>query len=137
MDFQLTDEQISLKKKVRDLAVKQIAPMVENWEKEGLMNDQEMMPAYKNLGLLGMTLPKEYGGGGRSVFDAILVIEELARLSTIASMPVFETSVGPIRVVEKFGTEEQKKRFIPPCCTGEKLMAVAMTEPEAGSALTD
>ena len=88
-------------------------------------------------GLTGLKFDREYGGGGRSVFDAILVMEELARLSTIASMPVFETSVGPIRVVEKFGTDEQKKRFIPPCCNGDKLMAVAMTEPEAGTALTD
>lgn len=137
MDFQLTKEQINLKKKVREFADQQIVPMVETWEKEGWLDDQEMLPAYREMGLIGMALPREYGGGGRPVFDAILVMEELARLSTIASMPVFETSVGPIRVVEKFGTEEQKKRFIPPCCTGEKLMAVAMTEPEAGTALTD
>ena len=58
-------------------------------------------------------------------------------MSPIAAQPVFETSVGPIRVVEQFGSEEQKQRFIPPSCTGEKLMAVAMTEPGAGSALTD
>ncbi|MCJ7773861.1 MAG: acyl-CoA dehydrogenase family protein [Desulfobacterales bacterium] len=137
MNFQLTDDQINLKNKVREFADQEIAPMVGTWEKEGQMNDQELISAYQELGLIGMTLPKEYGGGGRSVFDAILVMEELARLSTIASMPVFETSVGPIRVVEQFGTEEQKKRYIPPCCTGEKLMAVAMTEPEAGTALTD
>lgn len=137
MEFQLTEEQSHLKKKVREFADEQLALMVETWEREGRTNDQDMIPAYRELGLMGMTLPKEYGGGGRPVFDAILVMEELARLSTIASMPVFETNVGPIRVVEKFGTDEQKKRFIPPCCSGEKLMAVAMTEPEAGTALTD
>jgi alkylation response protein AidB-like acyl-CoA dehydrogenase len=76
-------------------------------------------------------------GAGLTTFDAFLAIAELARVSPIAAMPVFETSVGPVRVVEQFGTEDQKKRFIPPACTGEKLMAVAMTEPEAGSALTD
>jgi len=137
MKFQLTGEQIELKRKVSEFAEAQIAPLIKTWEKEGQMNDRDIMPAYREMGLIGMTLPKEFGGGGRPVFDAILVMEELARLSTIASMPVFETSVGPIRVVEKFGTDEQKKRFIPPSCTGEKLMAVAMTEPEAGTALTD
>ena len=89
------------------------------------------------MGLLGISLPERFGGGGQTAFEAILAIEELARVSPIAALPVFETSVGPIRVVEFFGTEEQKQRFLPPSCTGEKLMAVAMTEPGAGSALTD
>jgi butyryl-CoA dehydrogenase len=89
------------------------------------------------MGLLGISLPEKYGGAGLSAFEAILAIEELARVSPIAAGPVFETSVGPIRVVDIFGSEEQKQRFLPPSCTGEKLMAVAMTEPGAGSALTD
>ena len=86
---------------------------------------------------MGICLPERFGGGGQTAFEAVLAIEELARVSPIIAFPVFETSVGPIRVVDQFGTEEQKQRFIPPACTGEKLMSVAMTEPGAGSALTD
>jgi alkylation response protein AidB-like acyl-CoA dehydrogenase len=137
MDFQLNEEQKIFKKMVHDFADQRLAPLVPTWEKpEGFM-DRKVLTLYQEMGLLGITLPERFGGGDQTAFEAILAIEELARVSPIAAFPVFETSVGPIRVVEKFGTEEQKQRFIPPACTGEKLMAVAMTEPGAGSALTD
>lgn len=137
MDFQLTDEQRIFKKMVHDFANERVAPMVKTWDEQGIPVPQSFLSEYVDRGLLGITLPEKYGGGGLSAFEAILAIEELARVSCIAASPVFETSVGPIRVVEQFGTEEQKQRFIPPSCTGEKMMSVAMTEPEAGSALTD
>jgi alkylation response protein AidB-like acyl-CoA dehydrogenase len=137
MDFQLNEEQRIFKKTVHDFADQRMAPLVPEWDEKGTFVEKDLLSQYAQMGLLGITLPEEYGGAGLSAFDAVLAIEELARISPIAAMPVFETSVGPIRVVEKFGTEDQKKRFIPPACTGEKLMAVAMTEPEVGSALTD
>jgi alkylation response protein AidB-like acyl-CoA dehydrogenase len=137
MDFQLTEEQKIFKKAVHDFADQRIAPLVKDWDEKGSFMERNILTEYAEMGLLGITLPERYGGGGLAAFDAILAIEELARVSPIASGPVFETSVGPIRAVEKFGTEEQKQRFIPPSCTGEKMMAVAMTEPGAGSALTD
>ncbi len=136
MDFQLNEEQRIFKKMVHDFADQVVAPLVPSWE-EGAFMDREILSRYAQMGLLGICLPERFGGGGQSAFEAILAIEELARVSPIAAGPVFETSVGPIRVVEQFGTEEQKQRFVPPSCTGEKLMAVAMTEPGAGSALTD
>ena len=137
MDFQLNEEQRIFKKTVHDFADQRMAPLVPTWEEKGSFVETDLLSQYAEIGLLGITLPEEYGGSGLAAFDAVLAIEELARVSPIAAMPVFETSVGPIRVVELFGTEDQKKRFIPPACTGEKLMAVAMTEPEVGSALTD
>ncbi len=139
MDFQLTEEQKIFKKTVHDFADSFIAPMVDVWEKGGVspLGRDEFLAEYKKLGLLGITLPEKYGGGGMPAFFAILAMEELARVSTRASGPVFESSFGPIRAIELFGTEEQKQRFIPPCARGEKFMSVAMTEPGAGSALTD
>jgi alkylation response protein AidB-like acyl-CoA dehydrogenase len=137
VDFQLTEEQRIFKKMVHDFADEQLAPLVPNWDQPGHFMDRKILSQYAAMGLLGICLPEEYGGGGQTAFEAILAIEELARVSPVAAGPVFETSVGPIRVVEQFGTEEQKQRFIPPSCSGEKLMAVAMTEPGAGSALTD
>lgn len=137
MDFQLNEEQRIFKKMVHDFADQKLAPLVPTWEERGGFLDRDQLPMYAKMGLLGISLPERFGGGGQTTFEAILAIEELARVSPVAAGPVFETSVGPIRVVEQFGTEEQKQRFIPPSCTGEKLMAVAMTEPGAGSALTD
>jgi butyryl-CoA dehydrogenase len=137
MDFQLSEEQRIFKKMVHDFADQRMAPMVKAWDEQGTFMDKKVFSEFVPMGLLGISLPERFGGGGLSAFEAILAVEELARVSPIAAQPVFETSVGPIRVVEKFGSEEQKQRFIPPSCTGEKLMAVAMTEPGAGSALTD
>ncbi|MDI6616889.1 MAG: acyl-CoA dehydrogenase family protein, partial [Syntrophaceae bacterium] len=137
MDFQFSEEQRMFKQSVHDFADERLAPLVEEWDKKGAILDHSILSEYVDMGLLGITLPEKYGGAGLTAFDAVLAMEELARVSPLAAMPVFETSVGPIRVVELFGTEEQKERFIPPACTGEKLMSVAMTEPEAGSALTD
>ena len=137
MDFQLNEEQRIFKKTVHDFADQRLAPLVKAWDEQGAFMDRKTLSQYAEMGLLGISLPETYGGGGLSSFEAILAIEELARVSPIAAAPVFETSVGPIRVVHLFGNEEQKRRFLPPSCTGEKLMAVAMTEPGAGSALTD
>jgi len=137
MDFQLSEEQRIFKKMVHDFADQRLAPLVKEWEEGRSILDRKLISEYRELGLLGIPLPETYGGGGLSTFESVLAIEELARVTPIAAAPVFETSVGPIRVVELFGTEEQKRRFLPPSCTGEKLMAVAMTEPGAGSALTD
>jgi alkylation response protein AidB-like acyl-CoA dehydrogenase len=122
---------------VHDFAEERIAPLVNDWERTGVAIGRELIAEYRDLGLLGITLPERYGGSGLPAIYAILAMEELARVSTRASGPVMESSLGPIRVVEKFGTEEQKRRFIPPCCRGEKFMSVGMTEPDAGSALTD
>ena len=80
---------------------------------------KELLAEYADLGLLGISLTEKYGGGGLSSFEAILAIEELARVSPIAAGPVFETTVGPVKVVEQFGTEEQKQRFIPPPARGK------------------
>ena len=137
MDFQLTEEQAMLKKMVHDFADEKIAPLVGQWDEKCESPDRVIISQYADMGLLGITLPQKYGGAGLTAFDAVLAMEELARVSPIAALPVFEASVGPIRVVELFGSEEQKERFLPPACKGEKFMSVAMTEPEAGSALTD
>ncbi len=119
MDFQLTEEQKLFKQSVHDFADSRIAPMVDYWEKGDLsLARKDLIAEYRELGLLGITLPEEYGGQGLPAIYAILAMEELARVTTRASGVVMESSFGPIRAVEKFGTEEQKQRFIPPCARG-------------------
>ncbi len=137
MDFQLTEEQKMLKKMVHDFAEKELRDKVAGWEARGERLPHEYVKMMAGLGLLGLCLPVGYGGQGRSAFEAILAIEELARVSHLCASPVFESNVGPVKVIEQFGTEEQKRKYIPPICRGESMISVAMTEPEAGSALTD
>jgi len=137
MEFQLNEEQKMLKKMVHELAEKEFRPKVAEWEAEAEQMPREYFKKLADLGLLGLPIPVEYEGQGRTAFEGILAIEELARVSIQPAMPVFESSVGPVRVIEQFGTEEQKRKYVPPVCRGESWIAVGMTEPEAGSALTD
>jgi butyryl-CoA dehydrogenase len=137
MEFQLNEEQKMLKKMEHELAEKEFRPKVAEWEAEAEQMPREYFKKLADLGLLGLPIPVEYEGQGRTAFEGILAIEELARVSIQPAMPVFESSVGPVRVIEQFGTEEQKRKYVPPVCRGESWIAVGMTEPEAGSALTD
>lgn len=137
MDFTLTDEQKNLVQMVRDFVAKEIEPYTHAWDRQKEYPLNELRKKYADLGLLGLSLPEQYGGEGLTVFEVVLVLEEIAKVSPVAALPVFEANVGPIKVVELFGTPEQKQKYIPPVCQGECSIAVGMTEPDAGSALTD
>lgn len=136
MDFNLDKEQQMLVDMLRKMGRK------ENFKQLAVEIDRTgefpefLMKKFADLGLLGMTLSPEYGGGGQPGINAILAIEELAKFSPMIAAPVFESNVGPVRVINAFGTEEQKKSIIPGVCAGENSVSVCMTEPEAGSDLT-
>jgi alkylation response protein AidB-like acyl-CoA dehydrogenase len=135
--FDLNDEQLQLREMTAKLARERHAPHVHAWERErsSLPGDERRRLA--ELGLIGICLPEEYGGGGRPLLDALVVIEELAKVSMQGAWPVFEGAAGPVRVVHLFGTDEQKQRLLPPVVSGEKTIAVAISEADAGSAATD
>jgi alkylation response protein AidB-like acyl-CoA dehydrogenase len=135
--FDLTPEQVDLREMTAKLAHDRHRPHLAEWERErmSLPNDERIKLA--DLGLLGICLPEEYGGGGRPLLDALIVIEELAKVSMQGAWPVFEGAAGPARVIHLFGTDEQKQRLLPPVVSGEKTIAVAISEPDAGSAATD
>ncbi len=137
MDFQLTDEQLRLQATVRALADKECAPLAAAWDRDGRVPDRKFEEGLVALGLYGMTLPEAYGGGGHDLLTAILCIEQLARVSPLCAAGVFESNVGPVRVIERFGSEAQKRRWLPLACRGEAEISIAMSEPEAGSALTE
>ena len=136
MDFNLTDEQQMLVDTMRKMGKK------ENFRQKAMDIDgtgefpRDLMQKYGEMGLLGMTLSEEYGGGGQPGLNAILCIEELAKFSPMCAAPVFESNVGPVRVIDTFGTKEQKEKILPGVCKGELSVSVCMTEPEAGSDLT-
>jgi alkylation response protein AidB-like acyl-CoA dehydrogenase len=95
------------------------------------------MERYAALGYLGINLPQVYGGHGLSHLDAVIVLEEFAKISPAVAFPVFESCFGPILAIAHFAPEPLRKRLIPEVVAGKHMVAVAMSEPEAGSALTD
>ncbi len=136
MNFTLSEEQQMLVAMIRDLGEKEKFRELAKKVDETCEFPMHLLPLYANLGLLGMTLSPEYGGGGQPLINAVLAIEELAKFSPMIAAPVFESSVGPIKAVDILGTETQKQKLIPGACSGKYSVSAAMTEPEAGSDLT-
>ena len=135
--FELTEEQRDLRDLAAQVAAEQYAPHAREWDARRAHLPETERKRLADLGLLALTLPEEYGGGDRPLLDALIVLEELAKASPVAAWPVFEASTGPARVLHLFGTEEQKKRYLPAVAAGETTIAVSISEPEAGSAATD
>ena len=136
MNFELTEEQTMLLDTLRTMARREkFKELAVEIDRTGEF-PWHLMKKYAELGLVGMTLSPEHGGGGRPGIDAILAIEELAKISPMIAAPVFESNVGPVRIIDTFGTEAQKSAILPGVCKGELSVSVCMTEPEAGSDLT-
>jgi butyryl-CoA dehydrogenase len=133
----LTDEQLDLRELASKLARERYAPRAQEWDRKRACLPDNERRRLAELGLLGITLPAEYGGSERPLLDALIVIEELAKASMAAVWPVFEAATGPARVVELFGTDAQRERFLPPVTRGETTIAVAISEADAGSGATD
>jgi butyryl-CoA dehydrogenase len=136
MEFELTREQKMLINSLRDMAKKEKFKELAMEIDESGQFPRFLIPKFAEMGLLGMCLSKDYGGAGEDSLMAILAIEELAKYSSIIATPVFESNVGPIRVIDLFGTEAQKKEMIPGTCSGQYSVSVCMTEPDGGSDLT-
>lgn len=136
MDFTLSEEQQLMINTIRKMGER------ENFRELAARIDAsgefpyDLIPKFSEMGLLAMSLSPEYGGSGLPSLTAVLAIEELAKYSPVIAMPVFEANVGPVRVIDMFGSEEQKRSIIPKVCKGEYSVSVAMTEPNAGSDLT-
>jgi butyryl-CoA dehydrogenase len=137
MDFQLSEEQKELKESVRRYARERLAPVAEQIEQDGEPPSKELVREFAQMGYLGINIPEELGGQGLSNLDALIVVEELGRISSAVAFPVFESCVGPVRAIEKFASRELAEEVVPAVCAGEKVVAIAMSEPAAGSALTD
>jgi butyryl-CoA dehydrogenase len=133
----LTDEQRDLREMAAALAADHYAPNARAWDEDRTPLPSVERKRLASLGLLGITLPESCGGSGRPLLDALVVLEELAKASPIAAWPVFEANTGPARVIDLFGTEDQKRRFLEPVVQGEATIAVSISEPDAGSAATD
>lgn len=133
----MTDDQRELRDLARHLARDVYEPRAREWDREFAFLPDEERKRLAGLDLLGITLPEAHGGAGRPLLDALVVIEEIAKVCQLAAFPIFEAATGPVRVIDLFGTEDQKARLLPPVIRGEKTIAVAISEPDAGSAATD
>jgi alkylation response protein AidB-like acyl-CoA dehydrogenase len=135
MDLELGPEQEAFRRRVRELADAVFAARAAAWdasEDYPWENVKDLVGA----GLMGMTIPHEYGGSDRPVLDVILAIEEVARACGITGRIVVEGSLGVVGALKTYGTEAQKRRYFPWVLEGEKP-AIAISEPAAGSAATD
>ncbi len=132
MDFDLSDEQESFRKVVRDFAESEIAPFAEQWDRDHTF-PVETVKAMGELGLFGLPFPEEYGGSGADFTTMCLAIEELARVDSSMAVTV-EAGVGlGANPIYQFGTEAQRQAWLPDLCTGRALGAFGLTEPDAGS----
>lgn len=137
MHFQFTDEQRELKEAARKFARAELPELAREMEEKDFPVPHDMLRTYGEMGFLGVNLPLEYGGLGLGHLEALLVLEEFAQISNAVAFPVFEALVGPVRTIERFGSPEMKARVLPEVIKGEKVVAVSMSEPDAGTALTD
>ena len=137
MDFTISDEQRDLKETARRFARQEMAAVAKRIEAEDEPLSRDWLERYAEMGFLGINVSAAYGGLGLGNLDALLVLEEFAKVSSAVAFPIFESCVGPVRAIEHLAGEDLKARVIPRVCTGEITVAVAMSEPEAGTALTD
>lgn len=137
MDFILTEEQQALKETARAFAQKELAPLAAGLENENAPLGHAMVKRMAEMGFLGINIPEELGGLGLSNVDALIVLEELAKVSSAVAFPAFEANVGPVHAIRHFAPEALKQRIVPAVCRGEMILAVSMSEPNAGTALTD
>ena len=132
MDFDLTAEQSLIRSTVRDFAEQEVAPVAEELDRTKSF-PYEIVEKLGGLGMMGIPFPQEYGGGGADTLAYALAIEELARVDASVCITVAaHTSLGTMPIY-LWGTEEQKRDWLPQLCAGRKLAAFGLTEPEAGS----
>lgn len=132
VQFELTDEQGQIRKLAREFAEQEVRPVAP------LLDEQKRFPyelvaKLSELGLMGIPYPEEWGGGGADTLSYALVIEELARVdASLAITVAAHTSLGTYPIYA-YGSREQKERWLPDLCSGRRLAAFGLTEPEAGS----
>ena len=136
MDFQLTDEQKQIVDLVDELGRKEFAEKAARWD-ENHEYPWDNIHKLRECDLLGMTIPEEYGGQGRPLIDAILAIETAAKYCGVTARVLVETNMGALGCVMAYGTDEQRKLVAGRILNEGDKPAIGMTEPEAGTALTD
>ena len=137
MNFRLTEQQRELQDVARQFARNELPAIAAELERDNVPPSRELIRRYAEMGFLGINVSEDLGGLGLGNIEALVVLEEFAKISSAVAFPVFESSVGPVRAIEHFGSDALKQRIVPKVCSGDMVVAVSMSEPDAGSALTD
>jgi alkylation response protein AidB-like acyl-CoA dehydrogenase len=132
VDLKLTEEQAMMRKMVKDFACEEITPVISRMEEKDEF-PRDLISKMAEVGLMGIPVPEEYGGAGASFLSYILAIEQIAKVSAAVSVILaVHTSVCTIPIL-KYGTKEQKQKYVTRLARGEYVGAFALTEPHAGS----
>lgn len=135
MNFELSEEQMMLRDMARKFAEQEMAPTLQDYERQRKIN-YGVIKKMAELGLLAVHLPQEYGGAGLDYVSAAIIWEQLSQVSWTQTL----TSVGQCvlagEILAKAASQEQKKKYLPPLCRGEMIIAMAAVEPDAGSDAT-
>jgi butyryl-CoA dehydrogenase len=132
LDFQLTDEQRLISESARDFCDKEILPRVRDNDRAGRF-DRELASMIGGMGYLGATVSEEYGGRSLEYLSYALIVEQVGRVDSSARTVVSVQTSLVAGSIERWGTEEQKREWLPRLCSGEALGCFALTEPDAGS----
>ena len=132
MNFDLPEEHELTRGTVRELALERIAPVAEELDREHRF-PYEIVAGLAELGLMGIPVPEEYGGSGGDTLSYVIAIEELSRVdSSVAITVAAHTSLGTLPIL-LYGSEEQRREWLPDLASGKRLAAFGLTEPGAGS----
>lgn len=125
-----SEEHVIFRETFRRFLEREVLPHVPRWEEQGMV-DREIWNKLGEQGFLCPWLPEEYGGSGADFLYSVIITEELSKAGAISLMaPLHSDIVAPY--IYRLGTEEQKKRWLPRCASGECVLAIAMTEPNTG-----
>ncbi|CCK81983.1 MULTISPECIES: glutaryl-CoA dehydrogenase Acd [Desulfobacula] len=133
MDFKLSKELQMLQKEIRNFTKKQIEPNIEEWDEKHYLPYEEVMKPLGELGFFGTVIPEEYGGEDMGFLAAMIVTEELARVSSSLRVQVNMQVLGCAYTIYRYGSEELRKKYVEKLCTAEYVGGFGITEPDAGS----
>src|SRR4030067_678786 len=132
MDFDLTEDQRLIQETARRFAAEQIAPTLEEEERRHEFR-ADRVAKMGGLGFFSCAVPEELGGSGMGFMESVLMAEQIARVSASWRVPSNMQTLGPALTVSKFGSEAQRKKYVPGWVAGTQLGFFAMTEPNTGS----
>lgn len=131
MVYNFSDEQMQLKELAHEIAEEKLRPVAAKYDAEGIF-PWDIVKVFRDVDFFRIFIPDEYEGINFGILGLSLVVEELSRACAGIALSLAGTALGAYPII-LFGTEEQKKKYLPPIASGEKLAAFALTEPEAGS----
>ncbi|MCL4555111.1 MAG: acyl-CoA dehydrogenase family protein [Actinobacteria bacterium] len=132
MDFSLTEEQLAIRKTAREFALKEIAPTADADDKAHRFR-RDIVKKMADLGFFGCVIPEEYGGIDIGFLAQTLITEEIARVHSSMRLPFNMQTMGPALTIVRWGTEEQKRKYVPGLVAADILGCFAITEPDTGS----